>query len=143
MELIRRPAPARNDALPKLPLAVDRQTLAKRRWRGVAADGSEFGFDLEKPLNHDECFHQTGTAAYLIAQAPEALLEVPVLSPLQAAKIAWQIGNLHFPLAIMNNHLWIEDDPAIRQMFVRENIPFREIRAIFQPLAAVAGHHHH
>lgn len=143
MELIRQSISSTDSSLTRVELPVDRQTLAKRRWRGVAADGCEFGFDLEKPLSHGECFHQSATANYVIAQQPEGLLEVPVLSPIQAAKLAWQVGNLHFPLAIMNNHLWIEDDPAIRQMFVREKILFREIRGVFQPLAAVAGHHHH
>ena len=35
-----------NDSLPRIPLAVDRLTLTKRRWRGTATDGCEFGFDL-------------------------------------------------------------------------------------------------
>ena len=143
MELIRSAVSTTGPRASKIPLEVDRHTLAKRRWRGVAADGLEFGFDLEKPLNNGDYFHQSATANYVIAQALEPLLEVPVLSPVQAAKLAWQVGNLHFPLAIMNNHLWIEDDPAIRQMFVREKILFREIRGVFQPIAAVASHHHH
>ena len=31
-------------------LTADRATLAKRRWRGVAQDGREFGFDLDHVL---------------------------------------------------------------------------------------------
>ena len=143
MELIRRSISPANPLVPSIELPVDRHTLAKRRWRGVAADGCEFGFDLERPLANGDCFHQSATASYVIAQASEPLLEVPVLSPVQAAKLAWQVGNLHFPLAIMNHHLWIEDDLAIRQMLVREKILFREIRGVFQPIAAVASHHHH
>ena len=35
---------------PQVRIPVERLTLAKRRWRGVADDGEEFGFDLEAPL---------------------------------------------------------------------------------------------
>ena len=34
----------------KISLTVERRVLAKRRWRGEAEDGTDFGFDLVSPL---------------------------------------------------------------------------------------------
>ena len=34
---------------------VDRHKLARRRWRGSAADGTDFGFDVTEALNHQDC----------------------------------------------------------------------------------------
>src|SRR5690606_16423726 len=58
-------------ALPEVALHVDRQTLAKRRWRGAAEDGAEFGFELEAPLKEADVFFQTAAARYVIRQHPE------------------------------------------------------------------------
>ena len=47
-------------------LKVERRVLAKRRWRGEAEDGTEFGFDLALPLKHGICFHRVENKNYLI-----------------------------------------------------------------------------
>ena len=39
-----------------IPLTVERRVLAKRRWRGKAEDGTDFGFDLDVPLKLDRCW---------------------------------------------------------------------------------------
>ena len=55
---------------------VERLQLAKRLWRGVAADGTEFGFELEAPLKHGDAFFQSATARYVIEQQPEPVVEI-------------------------------------------------------------------
>src|SRR5271155_1851356 len=79
-----------------VPLQVDRATLAKRRWRGVAEDGKEFGFDLNEPINHGAHFFSLAETSYVIEQMPEEVLEIPVATLEQAARVAWSLGNLHF-----------------------------------------------
>ena len=54
----------------EISLSVDRRVLAKRRWRGQAEDGTDFGFDLEIPLQNRVCFHVEGNRNYIIAQNP-------------------------------------------------------------------------
>lgn len=130
--------------LPVVELAIDRLTLAKCRWRRIANDGHDFGFDLEHPLRHGDVFFQTATHQYRIAQMPENVLSVALTTPAQAASVAWQVGNLHFRVMIREGFLVVEDDLALRQMFERESLAFTPTRAIFQPLAgAGAGAHHH
>ncbi len=127
--------------LPVVLLLVDRLTLAKRRWRGTADDGSEFGFDLEHHLHDGDPFHLTDTAVYRIAQTPEPVLTIDLGSDApSSARLGWIIGNLHFQLGIEGNNVLVSDDPALRQLFEREHIAFVSTTAVFHPLSG--GHHH-
>jgi urease accessory protein len=141
LELVHAAIAAPDESLSPVELAVDRLTLAKRRWRATASDGREFGFDLGQPLRHDDVFFQTATHRYVIAQVPEALLRVTVETPAQAVSLGWQVGNLHFRIMLADGHVVIEDDPAVRQMLEREGIIFASTQAIFQPLGAAAHDH--
>jgi urease accessory protein len=133
-------------ALPKIPLCADRLTLAKRRWRGVAADGVEFGFQLERPLSDGDVVAASPVAVYFISQNPEPVLEISFGSdPASGARLGWIIGNLHFPLQIAGGTIRVSDDPALRQLFERENITFIAKSLVFTPLSGghSHGHHHH
>ena len=125
-----------------IPLRADRHTLAKRRWRGKAADGREFGFDLAAPLAHGTCFFREGKDRYAIEQQPELVLEIPIATPENAARLGWQIGNLHLLVQVLPAVLRVADDPAAAQMLEREGIAFQRHEAVFQPLAAGAAHAH-
>lgn len=129
-------------ALARVELQVERMTLAKRRWRGEAADGTEFGFDLEYPLSDGDIFHTTESAAYVIAQKAETVLEVSLQeNPEMAARLGWVIGNLHFQLQTIPGFVRVADDPALRQLFARERVEYVEREAVFRPVGG--GHHHH
>jgi len=56
-------------------LKVDRLRLAKRRWRGFAEDGEEFGFDLEYPLRDGTFFFHSETRSYAIEQQTEPVID--------------------------------------------------------------------
>jgi len=128
--------------LPIIKLNVERYTLAKRRWRGTAENGHEFGFDLEQPLRHGDVFFQGAAHQYVIAQAPENVLRVVLENPTQAARLAWQVGNLHFRVMIEDGFLLVEDDPALRQMLEREGCSFTTAHCIFQPIRGGHSHTH-
>ena len=128
-------------SLPVQRLAVERLTLAKRRWRGLAEDGREFGFDLTAPLADGAAVFQSDTAVYVIAQKYESVLEVALGtdSP-TAARLGWMIGNLHFQIEVAGEIVRVTDDPAVRQLFAREGIAFTVCKRVFHPLSG--GHHH-
>lgn len=139
MEIIRDALPPPAAALAKIPIPIDRYTLAKRRWRGVADDGSEFGFDLDTPLPDGAVVFQSETSVYVIAQKYEPVLEIALGadSP-TAARLGWMIGNLHFQIEIAGEVVRVTDDPAVRQLFERERIAFRACKRVFHPLSG--GH---
>lgn len=131
----------REDAT-KVAVEVDRLTLAKRRWRGVAEDGADFGFDLEHALEDGDVFFENGRVIYRIVQKAEPVLEVELgTDAAKAARLGWIIGNLHFQLEVTEGLVRVADDPALRQLFEREHIHFHAQEAVFHPLSG--GHHHH
>lgn len=132
-------------SLPAQRIAVERLTLAKRRWRGVAEDGREFGFDLTAPLPDGAAVFQSDTAVYFIAQKYEPVLEVRSSEfgdgkSGDAARLGWMIGNLHFQIEIAGEIVRVTDDPAVRQLFEREGIACTACKRVFHPLSG--GHHH-
>jgi urease accessory protein len=125
-------------------LLADRTMLAKRRWRGVAQDGREFGFDLDHPVSDGAVFHRQSGKCYVISQTPESVLEVELeTDPARAAVICWQIGNLHFPVEITDQIIRCVDDPAIRLLLSREGVSWHPAIAVFRPITSLAHAHHH
>lgn len=134
MILVTAPPAATDASLPEVALRADRITLAKRLWRGTAEDGTEFGFELRAPVKHGEAFHQTATARYVIRQAEEPVVEIPLeVAPSAAAGIGWAIGNLHLDLAAEPTRLLAADEPAVRQLLERLKVSYRPTTAIFRP----------
>ncbi len=134
MQLVSGPVAQPDPALSEIALAVARLTLAKRLWRGAAEDGTEFGFELEKPLRHGEVFWQTSAARYVVRQLPEQVVEISLdVAPSAAAGIGWAIGNLHLELASEPARLLALDEPAVRQLLERLQVPFKSTTAIFRP----------
>jgi urease accessory protein len=125
-------------------LTADRTTLAKRRWRGVAQDGREFGFDVDQVLLDGTVFFREGGKCYVISQATEPVLEVELgRDTIRAAVLAWHIGNLHFPVEVTDLVIRCMDDPAIRQLLDREQVAWRATTAVFRPITSAAHAHHH
>ena len=129
---------------PRIPLKLDRHTLAKRRFRAEADDGADFGFDLVHPLAHGDAIHETDASVYVIEQLPERVLKIPFHDAQTGAQYGWMVGNMHFPATFAPDAVIAEDDPAVRQMLERAHIPFAEAHEVFQPASvAAAAHHHH
>jgi urease accessory protein len=125
-------------------LRADRATLAKRRWRGQATDGREFGFDLAEPIHHGAHFFADGDHHYVIEQEPEEVLQILVATTEQAARVGWSLGNLHFAVQVLDNAVRVQPDSAVLQLLQREGRTFTRVTCVFLPLSAGAhGHHHH
>lgn len=134
MILVHAPLTEVDSALPVIPLKAERRRLAKRLWRGEAADGTEFGFQLDRPLRHGAVFYQTATARYVIDQEPEAVLTVDLaaLPASAAAAIGWAVGNLHLECGTEPTRLLTADEPAARQLFERIQVSYTPCVAVFR-----------
>ena len=145
LELVHAPLAKSDPLLPPVRIPVDRLTLAKRRWRGVAEDGREFGFDLDEPLTDGAVVLQDGSR-YVITQKYEPVIEVALGADAAAcARLGWLIGNLHFSMEVLGSTVRVADDPALRQLFEREQIAFIAAKRVFHPTGGgnSHGHHHH
>ena len=115
-------------------LVAERRLFLKRRWRGVAEDGTEFGFDLESRLKNGCVIHREDRADYVVLQEPELVYEVALESPEQAALVGWKVGNLHLPVEVTGNVVRVVHDPAMRQLCEREEWIVSERTVVFNPL---------
>jgi urease accessory protein len=126
-----------------VPISVSRGDLAKRRWRAVAEDGREFGFDLTHPLHNGDYVFAEGSTSYQLQQRPEPVLQVKLGTPDESARLGWTLGNLHFPVEVGSDYVRTIDDPATRQALDRAHIHYHAVEAVFLPLAAVPHGHTH
>lgn len=118
----------------QVPLLVERHLFLKRRWQGVAEDGTEFEFDLESRLKNGCVIHQTDRADYVIAQKPETVIQISTPTAGLAALVGWKIGNLHFPVQIVDGFIRVTADPQIRELLAGEDWSHEEVTVVFQPL---------
>jgi urease accessory protein len=119
-------------------LTAERRQFLKRRWRATAADGTEFGFDLESRLTDGCVVHHENGNDYIVRQLPEIVYEIPITSPDQAALVGWKAGNLHMPAQILPDCIRILHDDAMKQLLEREEWPFTEPEVVFAPMKAMA-----
>ena len=115
-------------------LRVERRMFLKRRWRGTAEDGVEFGFDLAGRLHSGAVIHRTEAADYVILQEEEPVYEISYTDAAQAALMGWKIGNLHFPVQIGAGWVRVARDLAVTQLCEREGWAVTETEVIFNPL---------
>jgi urease accessory protein len=119
-------------------LCAERRQFLKRRWRGVAEDGTEFGFDLEARLPNGAVIFQSEAHDYIVLQQPETVYVIHPGSAEEAALIGWRIGNLHLPVEIAGGAVRVLHDPAVRPLCEREGWPVTEETVVFKPLRVVA-----
>ena len=129
------------ESLKSISIPVDRHKLARRRWRGTATDGTDFGFDVSDALAHGDCVYTAERIAYLIEQMPEDCFLISLKEAKESAWIGWMIGNLHFKAAFSEEGLLVQDDLAVEQMLDREHIHYHRVQRIFQP-SKQGGHSH-
>jgi urease accessory protein len=142
--VINGPLPAPDLSKTKVELLTQRTSLAKRRWLGVASNGTEFGFDVHNPLLDGSAFYENETEYYVIVQKPEPVLEIALGEDAStAAKLGWSLGNLHFPVEIDGPVLRVVDDSAVRAYLERDYIPYLARDHVFKPLKAGAHSHGH
>jgi len=117
---------------------VDTVTLAyvdrhRRRVRLVADSGEAYLLDLPR-AHHlvDGDGLELDTGGYLrVRAAPEPVFEIDADEPADVLRIAWHLGNRHFPLQVAGARLRIRADHVIADMveglggrITRQEAPF-------------------
>jgi urease accessory protein len=120
-------------------------TSEERRWcrrRATTAAGREIALALPTGTTLEPgAIIAIGSDWYLeVEAAPESVLAVNPHDRLDAIRIAFEVGNHHFPLAIEGEELLVPDDTAMEQLLTRLGAHWHRRRAIFKPIAR--GHVH-
>jgi len=91
-------------------------------------------------LTPGEILH-VGPDWYLVVEgAPEPVLAVTPASAEEALRIAFEVGNRHFTLALDGERLLVPDDRAMDQLLTRLGVPFERAQTVFVPIGT--GHRH-
>lgn len=120
-------------------------TAEERRWgrrRVTTQAGRTLALALPtgSALTPGEILH-VGPGWYVVIEAaPEPVLAVTPRSRDEAIRIAFEVGNRHFTLALDGECLLIPDDPAMEQLLGRLGVAFERVQRVFVPVGA--GHRH-
>jgi len=122
-----------------------RLTWEERRWtrkRVVTSAGREVGLALPtgSMLRPGDIVAVEDGWYLQIEARPEPVLAVTPRSAEEAIRVAFDVGNRHFPLALDGGDLLVPDDTAMEQLLIRLGLVWRRRAAVFTPLGA--GHSH-
>lgn len=132
-------------------VTLDYDQRHRRRIRLTADDGQAFLLDLERASRFEDGDGlQLEDGGYVrVVAAPEPIADLRCAAHLEAARVAWHIGNRHVPLQILEaGVLRIRDDHVIADMARRLGAEVTCGRAPFSPepgayaTEAGAGHEH-
>ena len=121
-------------------------TAEERRWtrRRVATSGGRtlvLALPTGSVLDPGAVVHVEPGWYVVVEAAAEPVLVVVPRSREEALRVAFEVGNRHFTLALDGERLLVPDDPAMEQLLARLAVVWERERAPFVPLGA--GHRHH
>ncbi len=122
-------------------------TWEQRRWmrgRFTTQRGRKIGIALPTGtiLPHGTVLYVAADWYLKIEAAIEAVLEVFPADYSEAVKIAFEVGNLHFPLALVESKLLVPDDQVMVRLMERLGARWERRQAIFDPIGNAQLHQH-
>ena len=120
-------------------------TAEERRWtrRRVATRCGRtlvLALPTGSSLEPGAVVHVDPTWYVVVEAAAEPVLAVMPRSREEGLRVAFEVGNRHFTLALDGERLLVPDDPAMEQLLTRLAVVWQRERAPFVPLGA--GHRH-
>ncbi|HSZ21276.1 MAG TPA: urease accessory protein UreE [Candidatus Acidoferrum sp.] len=122
-------------------------TWEQRRWmrgRFTTERGRKIGVALPTgtTLAPGAILH-VGADWYLkVEAAVESVLEIYPSGYKEAVKIAFEVGNRHFPLALEENKILVPDDKVMIRLMERLGAPYDQRQTIFDPIGNTQLHQH-
>ena len=122
-------------------------TWEQRRWmrgRFTTERGRKIGIALPTgtTLAHRTILY-VGADWYLTMEAAiEPVLEIIPADYNDAVRIAFEVGNRHFPLALKENKILVPDDRVMIRLMERLGASWERRQAIFDPIGNTQLHQH-
>lgn len=122
-------------------------TWEQRRWtrgRLLTAGGREIALALQtgSVLEPGRLLCVESDWFATVEAAQEKILAISPPNPETAIRIAFEVGNRHFPLAIDGDQLLVPDDSAMVQLLERLGVPWERRMAVFKSIGIGHGHDH-
>ncbi len=123
-----------------LALSAEERRWGRRRVRTRAGRDLTLALPTGSVLAAGDVLH-VGDGWYVVVEAAaEAVIAVTPRSRDEALRVAFEVGNRHFTLALDGEDLLVPDDPAMAILLTRLGVPWRRDHAVFVPIGA--GHRH-
>ena len=122
-------------------------TWEERRWtrkRVVTSGGREVGLALPTGslLRPGDVVVVEADWYLEVEGRPEPVLAVTPQARDEAIRVAFDVGNRHFPLAISGRDLLVPDDTAMEQLLTRLGVAWKRSATVFAPLGGGHSHEH-
>lgn len=122
-----------------------RLTWEERRWsrkRVVTEKGREVALALPtgSTLRTGDILLVEAEWYLEVESAPEPVIAVFPRDRAEALRLAFEVGNRHFSLAVEPDALLVPDDPAMEQLLTRLGAKWERRTAIFNPIGAAHAH---
>jgi urease accessory protein len=121
-------------------LTAEERRWGRRRVRTRAGRELALALPTGTTLEPGAILHVDATWYVAVEAAPELILAVAPRSREEALRIAFEVGNRHFTLALDGERLLVPDDPAMARLLTRLGVPWRRETATFSPIGH--GHRH-
>jgi urease accessory protein len=123
-------------------------TAEERRWgrrRVTTEKGRTLALALPtgSVLTPGEILYVAAEWYVIIDAAPEAVLAVTPRSREEGLRLAFEVGNRHFSLALHGERVLVADDPAMEQLLTRLGVTFERTHAVFMPIGLSHRHERH
>jgi urease accessory protein len=120
-------------------------TAEERRWgrrRVLTTGGRTLALALPtgSVLRPGAILHVGPDWFVVVECAPEPCLAVTPVSREEALRVAFEVGNRHFTLALDGERLLVPDDPGMNILLTRLGVRFERVRVPFVPIGQ--GHRH-
>jgi urease accessory protein len=127
----------------------DKLVLAweQRRWvrgRFTTVNGRKIGVALPtgSTLAPDAILWIAPDWYLRVEAATEPVLEILPSDYEEAVKIAFEVGNRHFPLALEDGKILVPDDTAMVRLMDRLSVAWERRQAVFNPIGNTQLHQH-
>jgi urease accessory protein len=122
-------------------------TAEERRWsrrRVTTTGGRQIALALPtgSVMNPGDVLYVARESSWyvVVEAAAEPVLAVTPTSRDEAIRVAFEVGNRHFAVAIDGDRLLVPDDPAMEQLLSRMNVTWERTRSTFSPLGITHRH---
>ena len=124
----------------RLVLTAEERRWGRRRVRTRAGRELVLALPTGSLLTPGAVLHVDADWYLVIEAAEEPVIAVTPSSRDEAIRVAFEVGNRHFTLAIDGTRLLVPDDSAMKILLTRLGVSWVRTRAVFAPLGA--GHRH-
>jgi urease accessory protein len=123
-----------------LMLTAEERRWGRRRVTTTAGRALVLALPTGSVLRLGSVLHVAADWYVVVEGALEPVLAFTPASPEEALRVAFEVGNRHFTLALDGERVLVPDDPAMGHLLTRLDVRFERVRTVFAPIGM--GHRH-